>query len=284
MEIYNETTLVETREVLDKRTTISSGRDGIITIEVEDRDPARAAEMANAYVDELEQINQRFAVTEAGVRRAFFEDHLKKAKGELADAEMRLRAEQEKTGMLRLEEQGRAIIEAVASLRAQIAVKEVQLASVRSFATANNPESLRVRDELAELRAQLRRMEKADTAKGPDTFIPTGKVPEVGLEYVRRLRDVKYQEVLFELLAKQYEVARLDEGKDSVVIQVVDRAVPADKKYKPKRALIVLGVTFFVMFLTVMGVFTQEGVRRALADPQKAAKLRRIWEQLRSWR
>jgi len=280
VELYEEDTLVDTRKKLDERTTISSGRDGIIVIEVEDRSPERAAQLANAYVEELERISQNFAVTEAGLRRTFFEKQLLKAKDQLAEAEIRFKTSQEKTGLLRLEDQGRAIIEAIAGLRAQVAVKEVQLGSMRSYATDANAEYQRARRELAELRSQLEKLEKAENSKGPDIFIPTGKVPEIGLEYVRRLRDVKYYEVLFELLAKQYEVARLDEAKDAVVIQTLDKATPPDKKHKPKRALIVLGLTFLAVVFTTIGVFVREALERINADPVRGARLTQIRQQL----
>jgi tyrosine-protein kinase Etk/Wzc len=275
-DLYEQETLVDTRLILEDRTTISAGRDGIILIEVEDKDPKRAADMANAYVQKLEEINQNLAISEAAVRRSFFERQLKQARDNLADSEVQLRTAQEKTGVLKLDEQGRAIIEAVAVLRAQIAVKDVQLASMRSFATDSNPDFRRAREELSELKTQLGRMESADLSKHPNVFIPTGKVPEVGMEYVRRLRDVKYHEALFELLAKQFELAKLDEAKDAVVIQVVDKAIPPDKKHKPRRARLVIGLTFLATVLVIVFVFLREGFGRMLADPIKGPRLRQL--------
>jgi tyrosine-protein kinase Etk/Wzc len=280
-DLYGDDTLIDTRITLENRTTISSGRDGIISIEVEDKDPGRAAAMANAYTEELEKLNQNLAISEAGVRRAFFERQLRQVKEALADSEGELRAVQEKSGLIKLEEQGRAIIEAVATLRGQIAVKEVQLVSLGSFATTSNPEFTRVRRELAELREQLEKLEKADSTKSPNNiFIPTGKVPEAGMQYVRKLRDVKYNEVMFEVLAKQYELARLDEAKDAVVIQVVDKAVAPDKKHKPKRALIVMATTFLAFTCAVVWVFLRLGLQRMGNDPVQGARLKRIKDQL----
>jgi tyrosine-protein kinase Etk/Wzc len=283
-DLYEQDTLVDTRRLLEDRTTVSSGRDGIIVVAFEDKDPARAAAIANAYVEELERVNQNLAISEAGVRRGFFERQLKQAKDNLADAEIKLRTSQEKTGLLKLDDQGRAIIEAVAALRAQIALKDVQLASMRSFATDTNPDYKRARDELAELKMQLQRTERAESTKDVNIFIPTGKVPEVGLEYIRKLREVKYHEVLFELLAKQYELARLDEAKDAVVIQIVDKAVPPDKKHKPKRMLMVIGLTFLAFGLTVIFVFVREGARRLLNDPITGPRLGQIRDQITRWR
>lgn len=281
-ELYEEDTLLETRDALADNTTISAGRDGIIEIAVLDEDPKRAAELANAYVDALQRLTQEFTITEASARRAFFERRMKEARTELASAEQQMRDSQEKTGVLKLEEQGRAIIEAIAAMRAQITVKEVQIASMGSFATPGNPDLQRAQAELSQLRAQAAKLEQAEGTKRPDIFIPSSKVPEVGLEYVRRLREVKYQEFLFESLAKQFELARIEEAKDAVVIQVVDKAVPADKKHKPKRALIVLVATFVAFLLTILGLAAKVSLQRLNADPFAAEQLLRIKRALRN--
>jgi tyrosine-protein kinase Etk/Wzc len=283
-ELYHEDTLVDTRDTLEGNTTLKGGRDGIILIEVEDEDPARAAKLANGYVEELQRLTQNLAISEAGVRRAFFERQLKQTKDSLAEAEVQLRTVQEKTGLLKLEEQGKAIIESVAAMRAQIAVKEVQLAAMRSFATGQNPDYLRVRQEFSEMRLQLEKLEKAQASVSPNVLIPTASIPEVGLEYVRKFRDVKYYEVMFESLAKQFELARLDEANDAVVIQVVDNATPPDKKYKPKRGLIVILSTLVAFVFVVIGVFLKEALGHMQADPIRSARLREIKDYLSRWR
>lgn len=279
--LYETKTLDDTRRGLKDKTSVRAGRDGIITIEVEDTDPKRAAEMANAYVEELDKLTQSLAVTEAAQRRLFFEKQLKQAKDNLAEAEVELKKTQEQTGLIKLDEQGRAIIEAVANLRAQVAAKEVQLTAMRSFATERNPDYIRVQQELAGLRAQLLRLEKTNTAGGGDIFVPTGKVPESGLEYIRKLREVKYHETLFELLAKQFEVAKADEAKDAGFVQVVDKAVPPDKKSKPKRALIVIFTAVVAAFLAVVWAFVREAGERARRDPDRAARLEALRAYLR---
>ena len=146
--LYDRPTLVDTRRVLEQRTAISHGRDGIITVQFEDTDAARAAEIANAYIDELYKLTQTLAVTEAGQRRLFLEKQLKLTRDALADAEVELKKTQEATGLIKLDEQGRAIIDAVAKLRAQIAAKEVEAATMRSFATERNPAYIRTQQEL----------------------------------------------------------------------------------------------------------------------------------------
>ena len=285
-ELYGKDTKVETRKALANDTTISVGRDGLVTVEFEDKDPSRAADIANAYIEELDRLTQTIAITEAGQRRLYFEKQLKLSKEKLADAEVELKKTQEQTGMIRFEEQGKAIIEAIASLRAQVAAREVQLTAMRSFATERNPDIIRVQQELVGLRSELSKLEKRNTDVSGDIFVPTGNVPEVGLEYVRKFRDVKYQETLFELMAKQYEIARVDEAKDAAVIQVVDKAVLPDRKSKPRRALIVLVAGVVVGVLVLVWVFAKEGFEKARSDPVRAARIETLRTHLRaaSWR
>lgn len=272
-ELFETATLDDARRRLAEITAISSGRDGIISVEVDDKDPSRAADLANAYVEQLERISERLAVTEAAQRRLFFEKQLSNQKESLASAEVELKKTQEQTGLIKLDEQGKAIIEAVAQVRAQIAAKEVHIGAMRSFTTEHNPERIRAEAELTGLRQQLGKLERNSVVLESGTFVPTGKVPEVGLEYVRKLREVKYHEALFELLAKQYELARLDESKDASVIQVLDRAVPPERKSKPKRAQIVFLTTLGVSLLALLLAFVKEKYERALLDPARAQRL-----------
>lgn len=235
---YKTKTMADTRLKLANATDAVSGKDGLIAIAVDDKDPKFAATLANAYVDELRKVNQRLAVTDAAKRRFFFEQQLKESKDKLADAEVALKKTQEQTGILQPEGQIQAIVSNMAQLRAGIASKEVELSAIRSFAAAQNPNLLKTEQELSAMRAQLAKLEQNQAAKGADIFVPTGKLPESGMEYVRRLRDVKYYETMFELMAKQYEAAKLDESRDSSSIQVLDTATVPDRKSKPKRALI----------------------------------------------
>jgi uncharacterized protein involved in exopolysaccharide biosynthesis len=272
-ERFSKKTVLDTRTTLRSRTEITPGRDGIISVSFDDTDPKLAADIANAYVEELQDLVQGLAITEASQRRVFFEQQLKKARAELADAEGELKKTQEKTGLIQLDQQGRAIIEAIARLRAEIAAKEVQILAARSFATESNPEIVLLRQQLAGLRTELVKLEKSGINGGGDVLIPTGRVPEAGLEYVRKLRDLKYSEAIFELMAKQYEVARLDEAKDMALIQFVDRAVPPDKKTRPYRSLIVLTMAFITGVMTLLWVLAREATARARRDPETEEKI-----------
>jgi len=282
--LYDEDTLIQTRKALDRVTDITAGKnDGIITIEVEDKDPKRAAEMANAYCEELEKLTDRLSVTEAGQRRLFYEKQVHQAKEALTAAEIELKKTQEKTGLIKLDDQGRAIVEFLAAFKANVAVKEVELGAMRTFATEHNPDFIRLEQELAGMREQLRKMEKDKVAGEGEILIPTSRVPEAGLDYLRKFRDVKYYQTMFDLIAKQYELARLDEARDILVVQVLDRARPPDRKSKPKRALIVIAATLLTGIFAVFWVLLREAAERAVRDPGQANKLAILRRSL-AWR
>jgi len=253
-ELYHEKYLQDTRKVLSKNVDIAAGRDGVITIELEDKSPQRAADMANAYVEELEKLTRRLAVGEAGQRRLFFEQQLKKSKEDLIRAETALTAFQVERKVLNPQGQVSLTISAAAGLQAQIASKEVQIASLKSFAAQENPDLRRANEELAGLRAQLAKVGKGRTEDVGDVLLSMGKAPREGTEYVRKIRDVKYYETLFELLAKQYEIAKIDEAKEATLIQVLDEAIPPEKKSSPRRFIILCLSFLGSLVLVVLGV------------------------------
>jgi len=281
---YDLEDLQDTRRALEKRTSISHGRDGIITVQFEDEDRKLAAAVANAYIEQLYRLTQTLAVTEAGQRRLFLEKQLQLTKDGLASAEMALRKTQETTGLIKLDDQSRAIIEAVANLRAQISTKEVQAGAMRAFATERNPEYYRVQQELAGLRAELARLERTNQLGSGDIFIPTGKVPEAGLEFIRRLREVRYYETVFELLAKQFEIAKIDEARDTSIVQVLDRAVEPESKSRPHRSRIVIVTAVLAFLATLLIAFLRDLRERARSDPKQARKLETLRNLLRPTR
>ena len=256
---------------------------GIITISIEDKDPKRAADMANAFVEELKNLTKGLAVTEASQRRLFFEDQLKDTKMALVKAEEGMQGFQEKTGALQVDEQTKAVIEGIAMLRAQIAAKEVQLRVMRTYATAQNPDLQRAEDELKGLKAELGKLE-ATGGSGHDPLIPTGRMPEIGTEYVRKLRDLKFYEDLYELLTKQYEAAKLDEARYAAVIQVIDKAIPPEKIAKPKKLLIILIATFTGFFLSLFVAFFAEYKEKALEEPENKKRFETLKKYAIFWR
>lgn len=267
MKSYDEEYRENARKKLLKYTEVQSDRkSGIITVAVEGKDPRRAAEMANAFVEELRALTGGIAMTEAGQRRLFFEGQLKEAKSEVSRAEEGFRGFQERTGALQIDAQAKAVIEGIANLRAMIAAREVQLKVLQTFATPRNPDFQKVEEEVRALRMELSRLEGAG-GRGHDPLMPTGRMPAVGTEYLRKLRDLKYAETLYEQLAKQYELARIDEARDAAVIQVIDPAIPPERKVKPKRRLIVLASTFLGFAFGVTYVLFSERKRRGMSLP-----------------
>jgi uncharacterized protein involved in exopolysaccharide biosynthesis len=255
-------------------------KSGIITIAVQDKDPKRAADIANAFVEELKNLNKGLAITEASQRRLYYEEQLKDTKDALIKAENEMKAFQEKTGALKIDEQAKAIIGGIADLKAKVAAKEVELKVLRSFATPQNPDYQRVEEELKALRNELKKLE-ANEKGGHDPIMPTGRIPSVGLEYFRKLREVKFNETLYELLLKQYELAKLDEARDAVLIQVIDKATPPDKRFKPKRGLMVIIATFSALFISIFLCFILEFYENIQKDDENRERMEKLKRYLK---
>lgn len=270
MERYHVKRMSEAQKVLESNVDIDSGsKDGLIRISFTDRDPKFAEELANGYVEEFKKFSATLAVTEASRRRLFFEQQLGQAKDNLANAEEELKKTEQKKGLIQIDSQARSIIESVAQLRAQIAAKQVQIVGMRTFATGENPDMQIAEQELAGLQAQEERLGATSDA----LTIPKGNMQESELEYVRKMRDVKYYETIFDLLARQYEAAKVDEARQGALVQVVDRAVVPDHRSSPKRTLIVLGAMIFGMILGVGWAFAAEGYARLSRNSVERARL-----------
>jgi len=264
-EVYGKRLLSDARKALGKSASFTSGKDSLITILVKDRDPHRAADIANAYVDELHEQNSRLALTDASQRRLFFEQKLNEEKDALANAEIALKATQQSTGLLAPAGQAQVLLMSSAQFRAGIASRLVQLQAMRSYATEENSQMQLLEREIAALQQQLSLVEAKGS--GSKLEVSGSRLPEATLEYIRKVRDLKYHETLFELLAKQYEAARIDEAKESPLIQVVDRAVVPDKQSRPSRMLLILGGALAGFALSFAGAFGLEnagGFRQGL--------------------
>jgi tyrosine-protein kinase Etk/Wzc len=274
---YGVATLSGARQTLQKRSTFTTGKDPLIKISVEDRDPRKAAALANAYVDELYKQNSRLSLTESGQRRLFFEREMQSQKKALADSEVALKNTQERTGVLQVNSQVDAIIRSMSQVRAEIASREVALSSLKNAATDQNPEVVRQEAEVGALRDQLRNLEASNQSGRPgDALIPTARVPKVGLEYERALRDFQYNQTLFELLSKQYEIARIDEAKEAPIIQVVDAAIPPEHRSWPPRAIFtLLGMLGGGLFAGLIALLNSP-----LRDPREIYKLHLLKNKL----
>jgi uncharacterized protein involved in exopolysaccharide biosynthesis len=280
VELFEVKQRSDARKKLEDVVDIDSGaKDGLIRLSVTDRNPQRAAEMANGYVEEFKRLSANLAVTEASQRRLFFEQQLAQAKDNLANAEEDLKKTGLKTGLIQLDSQTRATIELVAELRGEIAAKEVQINAMRSFATGENPELQMAEQQLAGLRSQAEKMGAASEGAS-NALIPKGGMQEAGVEYIRKLRDVKYFETIFDLLARQYEIAKVDEARQGATVQVVDRAIVPDRRSSPKRTLIVLGAAVLGLFLGVVWAFAREGLARLSNNPAEHERLELLKESI----
>jgi tyrosine-protein kinase Etk/Wzc len=191
--VYEEKTMTDALKALEKESTITSGKDGVIVVEVDDKDPQRAAALANAYIEELNKLMQTFALTEASQRGQFFENQMKPAKDKLTDAEITL-----------------------------------------------------------------------------------DRTPNTSLQYMDALRNLRYQESIYDILATQFASAKLDEAKDSPLIQILDKAIPPEKKSKPKRSLIVILATLAAFFMAIIWAFIKEALTRSKSDPEQDARLQEL--------
>ncbi|KQV99730.1 Wzz/FepE/Etk N-terminal domain-containing protein [Rhizobacter sp. Root1221] len=276
---YNAKTYEALRGALPKFIRVAAEKkSGVITVEVDDEDPKFAAELANAHASEITGLLGRLAVTEAQQRRVFFEQQLKESKENLIKSEVALREVQEKSGMVVLDKQAGAIIEAVAALKTRIAEREIRLKVMRTATTAENPDVRLLMSEIAALRSELQRMESngttVSTSKEGGIDIPIGRLPSAGLEYVRAYREMKFQETLLASMLRQFEVAKLDEAKDAPALQQVDVALPPDRKSKPGRAVIVLASTFAALLLSSLWVIWRRyGQLAREHDPERAKAL-----------
>ncbi len=277
MQEYKAKKMSEARKAFEHRTTAVAGtKDGLIRLTVEDHDPKRAAELANGYVEEFRRLSATLAITEAARRRLFFEQQVEQSKQSLTAAEDAMTKTQQSTGVLQIDSQARALIESAAILRGQVVAKEVQIEGMRSFATDDNPNLVLAKQELAALQSQLARVAGSQSDAGSDINLSKGRVTGSGMEYLRRYRDLKYQETVFELLAKEYEVAKLDEAREGSIIQVVDAAVPPDTKSSPHRTLMVLGAAIVAFFVAVFWVWLRRNLDNAFELPENRQRLRTI--------
>jgi uncharacterized protein involved in exopolysaccharide biosynthesis len=245
-----------TRAALQGQVKFQAGKDGIITITADNKDPVKAALLANTFIDELQKKSIQLNLTKASTERSFLEKRLVVVKQDLKSAEEEMKSFQEKNKTIKADSQAAAAIEGIAKLKAELVTKEVQLAALRHSMTDESTEVRTLLAELTKLRSQMNSMSGAGDVGG---VIPAvGNAPSIGVEYVRKLRELKTQEALFEQLAKQFEMAKISEARDSSSLQVLDEAVAPLRKSKPKRSLIVILSTVTAFFCSVFLVFIKE--------------------------
>ena len=265
LERYEVKNKTDARLALTGRVTAVSGKDGLISVEVEDKDPNFAAELANAQVEELGKLLSKLATTEAQQRRLFFEKQLTQAKEKLIQSEIELKS----TGVSGnvLKSNPASALAAVATLQAGVTAQEVKLGAMRGYLAETAPEFKQAFNELANLKAQLAKQEK-------DT--PANSSMKAQGDYVSKYREFKYNETLFELFAKQFEIAKVDESREGAVIQILDVAQPPERKSKPKKAVIAVIAAFAAGFALLIFVFIRQAVINACKDEESAYKLNHL--------
>lgn len=262
LEVYDKEFKVDARRELEKRVRINIGKkDGLLTIEVDDKDPRRAAAMANQTVEELRRLTSMLAVTEAQQRRMFFEKQLKETQQKLTVAQQVLQSSGIGQGALKAEP--KAAADSYARLRAEVTSAQVRLQTLRGAMSDRAVEVQQQQAQLAALQSQLARQEQASTGNS-------------GADYVSKYREFKYQESLFEMMARQFELARVDESREGALIQVVDVATPPEKRSKPKKLLFTAGAGLSAVALILLFVYVRDNWQRAAAEPMSATGLARV--------
>lgn len=278
-QVYDTQSQEKARNRLAENTSIVAGKDGLITLEFESKDQKLVANLANAYVDELFRLTRVLAVTEASQRRVFFEQQLEQAKNNLAKAEMSLKGAIDTRGVVSVDVESRAILETVARLKAQISAKEIQMDAMRPFVTQNHPDFRRLSEEFNSLQAELLRLQNGRASmQTPDR---NGVDAKGGLQNIQLLRDFKYYQTLYEILAKQYEAARLDEAKDPAILQVMDPALDPERKFKPRRSIIAIVSTLVGLFAAIVWAFAAELRGKMLVSETYVARLKELRSHLR---
>jgi tyrosine-protein kinase Etk/Wzc len=265
---YEAKLKADARMSLASNVRIVSGKDGLISVEVDDKDPKFAADLANAHVEELRNLLGRLAVTEAQQRRMFFEKQLEITKENFTKADLALKSSGINSSVLK--SSPASAVEAVARLKAGISVQEVKIGTMRNYLTESSPDFKQALGELVSLRSQLAKAEKEEPAS------------QGTADYVARYREFKYQETMFELFAKQFELAKLDESREGAVIQVLDTAEPPERKAKPKKAMIAIIATLASGFALLLFVFVRSALKNASQDEKtklKLSALRGSWQR-----
>ena len=282
-------------KILSGMTTFSVDRKTqIISISVQNKDPKWAADLANAYVDALDKINQKVYTTEGHRKKVFLDNRLKKVTEELSKAEAELKAFQEKYKLFSIDEQARVAIEGAAKIKGEIIAAQTELEVLREFGTEKQREAIMLKSKIAELNKQLAKIETGSSGKekageekksenNPDFYIPFKEIPELELQLGRLMRDVKIQEKVFELITSQYEMAVIEAAKVMTTIQFLDRAYPPDRRSSPKRTQIVILSTvvafFFAVFLSLVLEY-MDRVKRE--EPERYSQLRQgliVWRR-----
>ena len=255
---FKAKTADDARRIFASTVLVKPGsKDNVITITADHKSPEMAARLVTVTVEELGRRTVQLNLAKVSNDRVFLEKRLEVVKKDLkkAEEEMKVFAQNNKT--IKVDDQAKASIEGVAKLKAELALKEVQLAAKRSYQTDENPEVMLLMAAVVGLKRELNQLGGSGGGVG-DGIPSVGNIPALALEYARRMRQVKIQEAILEQLTKQFEMEKINEARDSSTLQILDDAVVPDRKSKPKRLLIVLLSTVTAFFCAVFLVFIKE--------------------------
>jgi uncharacterized protein involved in exopolysaccharide biosynthesis len=281
-EYYKAKYTEDTIKGLQGATDISVSKEGAISVKVEDKDPKLAADIANAYVTNLDRLFAKLGTTDASRQRAFITDRLEKTEKALRQAEEALRRFQENNKAIVVQEQAKSAVEEAAKVKGAIVAAEAQLEFLRTYATDSNPQVIAQKRQLEEMKRQLAQMqyglgmELPSESRNPgqprkEFHVPFAKMPEVGMEYIRLVRDVKVQETVHNLLMAQFEQAKINEARDMPTVQLLDKAVAAERKSRPKTVLNMAIAGALSMFVGIFLAFFLEYLERIRKREQTAA-------------
>ncbi len=260
-QVFGTTIMCEAREILAGKISVEKSRAGILSIHVEDSQPETAAKIANVLVHELDRLNRELDTTQWQRTRAFIEERLKATREELMQSEERLRAFNETSKAVKLDYQSRTLIETIGTTRGQLLAKEVELGSLMQYADAQNPKVVLLRTEVENLRKRIDELEGKtgqDRTRMNGVLIPPAKMAGVTMQYTRLVRELKVQEMLFDQLSQQYEVARVQEAKNCPVLLVLEQATPPDKPSGFRKPKIIFFSTSAAVFLAALSVIILE--------------------------
>lgn len=275
--LYGLKYIEDVAKKLGRRSTIEiSKSDKIIKVSVRDRDPSRAADLANAYVENLQRINRKLSSTTGRSKRQFLESRLKEVRNNLESAELNLKLFQEKHHLFAVEEQAKAVIESAAEIKSQIMLASTELEVFKQIGTEKQIEAFILKAKIDGLKNQLAKIEGderqwgqsagiSDKSQTANYWVPLGQMPELSMRLMRLMREAKIQQKLFELLSAQYEMAQIEEAKDVETVQVLDKATPPEKKFSPKSGRIIISFLFVSILLSVFASFVIEYYRHTVS-------------------
>ncbi len=266
MELYEVDTVDEALLTLRSRAKVRVGGEGIVSITVVDKSADRAAAMANDFVALLDAKSKERRRTSAGAVREFLERRVADCRDSLEMAESQLQSIQEETGILVPEDQARALIESAVQIDLGRKMREVQLGMLRAQVGPDDPDRAKLSREIDLMESKLRDMDRGARSDTASFRVPLSKLPERTVAYTRALREVKIQEAIYEFLTQQLEQYRVNELRDTPTLQVLDAAVPAEKRWRPIRWLICTIATLLAFGASCLLAWSLDGLERMRRD------------------